>query len=176
MRDAGFTDLSPVSRNRSRLPARAGTLRLVFTFCAMFAAAQFLLPLIGRTALNGGRVWPNDEVHSLWGSVLDERVLVVPALLTILTGAVGMLAAVWYLVSGGRAAAADAAYVSLVSLLVFGMFPWAIAGLDEDPSGILRTPGPGGYPLGWHWLVTPLAVVVIAVGIAVAVRGHRAAR
>ncbi len=175
-RDAGFTDLSPVSRNRSRLPRRAGSLRLVFTLCAMFAAAQFLVPLVARLALNGGRVWPTDQVHSLWGSVIDERVLSVPAWLTIATGAVGMVAAVSYLVAARRDAGPDAPYVSLVSVLVFGIFPWAIAALDEDPTGVIRTPGSDGYLIGWHWVLSPLALVVLLWGIVVSAQSSREAR
>lgn len=173
---AGFTDLSPVTRNRARLPGGLGRIRLVFTVCAMFAAAQFIVPLVARLALNGGRVWPTDDEHSLWGSVIDDRVLSVPAWLTVATGAVGMAAALVYLLRGRSAVGADAPYVSLVSLLLFGGFPWAIAALDADPTGIIRTPGPEGYPIGWHWVLTPLAAVVLIVGIVASVRSGAAAR
>jgi uncharacterized membrane protein len=175
-RHAGFTDLSPVTRNRTRLPRSAGRLRLVFTLCAMFGAAQLLVPVIARFALNGGRVWPTDDVHSLWGSAIDDPVLGVPAWVTIVTGAVGMAAALWYLGSRARDAGSDAPYVSLVSLLIFGGFPWAIAALDADPTGIIRTPGPDGYPIGWHWVLSPVALVVLVVGIIVSVRSSRDAR
>ncbi|KAA9085431.1 hypothetical protein [Microbacterium radiodurans] len=151
-------------------------MRLVFTLCAIFGAAQFLVPLIARVAFNGGRVWPTDEEHSLWGSVIGDRVLGVPAWLTIATGAVGMAAAVAYLIGSRRDAGADAPYVSLVSLLIFGGFPWAIAALNTDPTGIVRTPGPEGYPIGWHWVLSPVAAVVLAVGIVVSVRSRRNAR
>lgn len=173
-----FTDLPPLRRNRERLGNGGGTLRLVWILCAMFVAAQFLVPLIARVALNGGRVFPADEEGSLWGSVVADRVLAVPAWLTIATVAVGAIAAVWYLVTGA-AAAKDAAYVGLLSLLFFGGFPWAIATLDEDPSGVLHAPGDDGFPMGWHWIVSPLGILVLVVAIVVSAvhrqkKGHGA--
>lgn len=67
-------------------------------------------------------------------------------------------------------------YVSLVSLLIFGGFPWAIAALDTDPTRIVRTPGPEGYPIGWHWALSPVAAVVLAVGIVVSLQSRGNAR
>lgn len=174
-RHAGFTELSPITPDRTRLPPRAGRLRLVFTLCGIFGAGQFLVPVIARVAFNGGRVWPTDEGRFLWG-VIEGHVLGVPAWLTIATGDVGMVAAVAYLLGSRRDAGADTPYVSLVSLLIFGCFPWAIGALDTDPTGIVRTPGPEGYRIGWHWALSPVAAVVLAVGIVVSVQSRGNAR
>ncbi|GAA3919586.1 hypothetical protein [Microbacterium invictum] len=168
----GFTDIPPLRRNRRRLPGSAGVLRLVFVICAIFGAAQWIVPAGARLVLNAGQVYPSDEPFSLWDPIAEFPVMSVPAWLTVGTGLVGMGAALAYFAVRGRAAAADAAYVSLVSLLVFGLFPWAIAAFDVDPTGIVHTPGPDGYPIGWHWLATPLSLVVLIVGIVVFVRGR----
>ncbi len=161
----GFTDIPPLRRNRRRLP-------VVFVIAAIFAAAQWIVPAGARLVLNAGQVYPTDEPFSLWDPIAASAVMSVPAWLTIATGLIGMGAALAYFAVRGRAAAADAAYVSLVSLLVFGLFPWAIAAFDVDGTGIVHTPGPDGYPIGWHWLASPLSLVVLIVGIVVFVRGR----
>ncbi|MFV0405461.1 MAG: hypothetical protein ACK5LN_01350 [Propioniciclava sp.] len=169
-RYGGLTDVPALRLNRDRFGSRAGGLRLVFIICAMFSAAQFIVPLMLRLALNGGRVWPTDEVHVLWGQVAAYPVLSIPAWLTITSGLVGLAAASWYLFTPGAAVAADAAYVSLMSVLCFGILPWATAGLDPDPTGLIRPPGTTGYLVGWHWLGTPLSLILLGVGIINSVR------
>lgn len=171
---AGFSDISPLRRNRDRLPGSTGILRLIFIVCAMFAAAQWIVPIGVRLAFNGGRLYPSDEPFSLWDPVVPFPVMSVPAWLTILTCLVGLTAATTYLIVRGDQAGEDAVYVSMLSLAFFGFFPWGIAALDIDPTGVISTPDPDGYPIGWHWVLTPFAPVLLALGIVSTVRYNRA--
>jgi hypothetical protein len=175
-RGVGFTDISPLRLNRGRMPRVAGILRLVFIIAAILGAAQWIVPAGARLILNAGQLYPTDEASSVRGALVPFPAMSVPAWLTIATGLIGMAAAVAYLLVRGTAAGDDAPYVTVVSVLIFGLFPWAIAAFDVDPTGIISTPGPDGYPIGWHWLASPLAVVVLVVGIVTAVRASRARR
>lgn len=168
-----FTDVRPLRRNRKRLGDRAGLWRLIFIVAALLGAALWAVPVVARLALNGGRVYPTDEVHSLWGAVVDDLVLPVPAWLVIAVGLVGSVAGIVYLVLRDRVAGSDAPYVGILSVAFFGVFPWFIAMFDVDPTGIVSTPGDDGYPMGWHWLVSPAGFVVLVVAIAVSIRGRR---
>ncbi|WP_194410062.1 hypothetical protein [Microbacterium cremeum] len=175
-RGVGFTDISPLRLNRRRMPRTAGILRLVFVIAAILAAAQWIVPAGARLILNAGQLYPTDEASAVTDALVPFPAMSVPAWLTIATGLIGMAAAAAYLLVRGNAAGDDAAYVSLVSLMMFGLFPWAIAAFDADPTGIIWTPGPDGYPIGWHWLASPLALVVLVLGIVTAVRAGRARR
>ncbi|MGM1016124.1 MAG: hypothetical protein ACQEW8_01120 [Actinomycetota bacterium] len=155
-----FSTLQPFSLNRRRLSQPLGLLRLITLICCLAAALQLLLPAVTRLALNGGRVFYGDEQMSLWGAVLPWPVFHVPAWLTILTVAVGSIAGGLYLFLGGRRVSFDTAYIVTMGLLLFGVFPWAIAALGMDASGIISTPGEDGYPIGWHWISVPLVVLL----------------
>lgn len=117
--------------------------------------------MISRVALNGGRVYENDEYFSLWDQLLPWPVFSVPAWLTIGTVAVACIAAALYLYRGGSRVLADMPYVVIVTAGLCLVFPWIIAALNADPSGVLSTPGEDGYPIGWHWLSTPSVLLVL---------------
>ena len=175
-RGVGFTDISPLRLNRGRMSRAAGILRLIFIIAAILGAAQWIVPAGARLILNGGQLYPTDEASSVSDALVPFPAMSVPAWLTIATGLIGMAAAVAYLLVRGNAAGDDVAYVTLISVMMFGLLPWAIAAFDVDPTGIIHTPGPDGYPIGWHWLASPLALVVLVVGITTSVRAGRARR
>ncbi len=169
-----FTRRNPFSLHRGSLPPRLGVLRLIFMCAAAAGALQLLLPVFVRLALGGGRVFYGDDEHSLWGAALPWPILSIPAWLTVATALIGCVAGSAYLILGAADTADDIPYVTVLAVLFFGVFPWFIAALDTDPGGLISTPGAEGYPIGWHWLATPLVLLVIAGAIIGGVKAHRA--
>lgn len=155
-----FSSLQPFTLNRRQLRAPLGALRLIAVTACAAAALQFIVPMLTRLALNGGRIFYSDEYFTLWGSVLPWPVFHVPGWLTIATVAIGSIAGGAYLYLGGAQVGFDVPYIIVLSVLLLGLFPWAIACFGVDPTGILHTPGEDGFPVGWHWLATPLVLLV----------------
>lgn len=168
-----FTSLSPFSLNSRRLPGIRGVLRMVTMLATLATALQWIVPAGARIALNAGRIYYSGEPHSLWGEVLPWPVLSVPAWMTITTVTIACLAGGAYLALGGTALRADMPFVVVVVVVFNVLFPFFIACFEPDHTGAIRTPGPGGYPIGWHWLASPLVLLVIAGAIIGAVRTRR---
>lgn len=57
--------------------------------------------------------------------------------------------------------------------MLAGVLPMAISLFEPDPTGIIWTTGPDGYPIGWHWLVTPFIGVLPFSAIVAVVRVAR---
>lgn len=171
-----FSSLQPFTLNRGTLPRRLGVLRLIAMSASAVVALQWILPMVLRLAFNGGRVYQSDEIHSLWGPLVPFPVVSVPAWLTILSVAVACISAAAYFAIGSGRVAFDMPYVLAITVLMCGVFPWAIAGFDADPTGIVRTPGPDGYPVGWHWIATPLVLLPIAAAVVGSIAARRERR
>lgn len=168
-----FTSLNPFRLNRRQLPNGLAEIRLITMIAVMVTIAQWIIPVGARYALNGGRITYADETFALWGPVLPWPVLDVPAWLTITTGLIAIVGATTYFLRGGTHIAGDVYYVLIVTLLACGFVPWFIAALNTDPTGIIHTPGPDSYPIGWNWVISPLCVIPIVAAI---IAGRRAAR
>jgi hypothetical protein len=158
--------------NRSWLPFRLGVLRLIAILATIATLAQWIVPVGARYIFNGGRIYYSNEPSRLHESLLPWPVLSVPAWLTITTGLIAIGCASAYLLLGGLEIADDIAYMTFVPLLA-GYITIFIAAFEKDPTGIFWTPGPDGYPTGWHWIVAPFALVLITSGIIAAVRMKR---
>lgn len=167
-----FSSLHPFALNRGALPPVLGWLRLIAMTASAAVALQWILTMALRLALNAGRVYYSDETHSLWGEVLPFPVVSVPAWLTLTCVVVGCAAAGGYLALGAGRVRDDMPYTLVVTVLLCGAFPWAIAGFDADPSGVIFTPGPEGYPIGWHWAATPAVLLVIGGAVVGGVLGR----
>lgn len=153
-----FTSLQPFALHRDTLPAPLGLLRLIAVSACAGLALQWILPMLTRLTLNGGRVNYSDEVK--WDSVLTWPVFHVPGWLTIATIIIGSIAGGTYLLLGGSLVSFDVPYIIVLSILLLGLFPWAIACFEMDPTGVLRTPGEYSFPVAWHWVATPLVLLV----------------
>lgn len=158
--------------NRGSLPLRLGVLRLIAILATIATLAQWIVPAGARLILNCGRVYYSNECLSFGDSILPWPVLSVPAWLTIVTGLIAIGCASAYLLLGGLEIADDIAYMTFVPLLA-GYVTIFIAAFEKDPTGVIWTPGDAGYPIGWHWIVAPFTLVLIASGIIAAVRMKR---
>ncbi len=158
--------------NRSGLPRRIGILRLIAILATIVTLAQWIVPVGARYIFNGGRIYYPNEYFNLWGPILPWPVLSVPAWLTITTGLIAIGCASAYLLLGGLEIADDVAYMTLVPLLA-GYVTIFIAAFEKDSTGVIWTPGADGYPIGWHWIVAPFTIVLIASGIIASVRMKR---
>lgn len=168
-----FTSLNPFRVNRRLLPNGLAEIRLITMVAAIATLAQWVVPVGARYALNGGRIYYADDVFALWPAVLPWPVLDVPAWLTIVTGLVAIVGATVYFLRGGSLIAGDIYYVLIVTLLACAFVPWFIAALNTDPTGIIRTPEPDAYPIGWHWVISPLCIVPVVAAIVAARRAAR---
>lgn len=128
--------------------------------------------MIAREIFNGGRLYYSNEPRGLYESLLPWPVLSVPAWLTITTGLLAIGCATAYLLLGGPEIADDVWYMFFVPMLA-GFFPFFIAAFEPDPTGVIWTPGPDGYPIGWHWVVTPFILVLLVSAIVATVRMRR---
>ena len=169
-----FSSLNPFSLNPRALPRQLGVLRLVALLATFATALQWIVPAGARIILNAGRIYYSAEAHSLWGEVLPWPVLSVPAWLTMATVSIACLAGAAYLALGAEHVRADVPYVLGVVVGLNVLFPIFIAAFEPDPSGSFRTPGADGYLMGWHWLASPLALLVVAGAVVGAVRARRA--
>lgn len=160
-----FTGLNPFRLNRGRLPDGLGAIRFVTMFAVVTTLAQWIVPVGARYALNGGRIYYSNDTLALWPPLLPWPVLDVPAWLTIGTGLIAVGGATVYFLRGGTRIEGDIYLVLIVTLLACGFLPWFIAMLNSDPTGVIRTPGPNGYPMGWHWVLSPLCVVPLVAAI-----------
>lgn len=134
--------------------------------------AQWVVPVGARYIFNGGRIFYSNKPDRLWESLLPWPVLSVPAWLTIVTGVLAIGCASAYLLLGGLEIAEDIPYMSMVPLLA-GFVPIFIAAFEKDATGIFRTPGPDGYPIGWHWVVAPFTIVLVVAAIIAPMRMRR---
>lgn len=160
-----FSSLRPFTLNQRALPRDLGVLRLVALSATAFVALQWIATMLSRVVFNGGRVYESDETFSLWPSIMPWPVFSVLAWLTIVSVSIGCLAAAAYLYRGGPLVRKDMPYVVVVTAGLCGGFPWLIATFNSDPTGIILTPGENGYPIGWHWIATPLALFVVLAAI-----------
>lgn len=167
-----FLSISSLWLNRGWLPFRLGVLRLIALLATIATIAQWIIPMIAREIFNGGRLYYSNEPRGLYESLLPWPVLSVPAWLTITTGLLAIGCATAYLLLGGPEIADDVWYMFFVPMLA-GFFPFFIAAFEPDPTGVIWTPGPDGYPIGWHWVVTPFILVLLVSAIVATVRMRR---
>jgi len=167
-----FSRLPVFGLNRRRLPLRLGILRVVALLATIVTLAQWIVPVGARYIFNGGRIYYSNDYFNLWEPLLPWPVLSVPAWLTISTGLLAIGCASAYLLLGGFEIVDDIAFMTFVPLLA-GYMPIFIAAFEKDPTGAIRTPGPDGYPIGWHWLVAPFTIVLIVSAIIASVRMKR---
>ncbi|MGX1695227.1 hypothetical protein ACWIBQ_07610 [Microbacterium keratanolyticum] len=156
-----FSSLHPLRTNARALPRTLGVLRLVAMVATIATALQWIVPAGARLIFNAGRVYYSNEPFSLWGEVLPWPVLSVPAWMTISTVTIACVAAFLYLLLGGTQVRKDVPFTVIVVGGFAVLFPLAIATFDPDPTGVISTPGPDGYPIGWHWLASPLSLLVV---------------
>lgn len=168
-----FSTLPNFGLNRNWLPLRLGVLRLIAVLATIATIAQWIVPVVVRLIFSGGRIYYPNEYFSLWEPVLQWPVLSVPAWLTITTGLIAIGSASTYLLLGGLEIADDIPFLTLTPFFACAGFPIFIAAFEMDPTGIFSTPGPDGYPIGWHWIVSPFAFVVLISGIIAATRMKR---
>ncbi|MBO9625948.1 MAG: hypothetical protein J7484_06205 [Microbacterium sp.] len=167
-----FSTLPNFGLNRSGLPLRLGVLRLIAVIATLATFAQWILPVIARGVFNGGRIYYSNAPSSLYDSLLPWPVLSIPAWLTITTGLLAIGCASAYLLLGGLEISSDISFMFFATSLA-GVFPIFIAAFEKDTTGVIWTPGPDGYPIGWHWVVAPFLVVLLASTIIAAVRMRR---
>jgi hypothetical protein len=167
-----FSRLPIFGLNSGWLPFRLGVLRLVALLATIVTLAQWIIPVFARGIFNGGRIYYSNEPSKLYESLLPWPVLSVPAWLTILTGMIAIGCASAYLLLGGLEIADDIAYMTFVPLLA-GYVTIFIAAFEKDPTGVIWTPGPDGYPIGWHWIVAPFTIVLIVSAIIAGIRMKR---
>lgn len=167
-----FSTMPVFGLNRGGLPLRLGVLRLIAVLATIVTLAQWIVPVGARYIFNGGRIYYSNEPSRLSESLLPWPVLSVPAWLTITTGLIAIGCASAYLLLGGLEIADDVAYMTLVPLLA-GYVTIFIAAFEKDSTGAIWTPGADGYPIGWHWIVAPFTIVLIASGIIASARMKR---
>lgn len=155
------------------MPPRLGVLRLIAVLATIATIAQWIVPVGARYIFNGGRIYFPNDYFSLWGPVLPWPVLSVPPWLTIVTGLIAIGCASAYLLLGGLEISDDIPFLTLMPFFACVGFPIFIAAFEKDPTGVIWTPGPEGYPIGWHWIVSPFAFVVLISGIIAATRMKR---
>lgn len=146
---------------------------MIAMLATLATALQWIVPAGARIALNAGRIYYSGEPHSLWGEVLPWPVLSVPAWMTITTVTIACVAGGAYLALGGATLRADLPFFLVVVVGFNVVFPLFIASFEPDPTGAITTADPGGYPIGWHWLASPLVLLVVAGAIIGAARTHR---
>ena len=168
-----FTSLNPFRVNRRLLPDGLAEIRLITMIAVIVTLAQWIIPVGARYAFNGGRIYYSNDTFALWDPLLPWPVLDVPAWLTISTGVIAITGATVYFLRGGMHIAGDIFYLLIVMLLACGYVPWYIAMLNMDPSGVIHTPGDDGYPMGWHWVISPLCVIPFIAAIIAALRVTR---
>ncbi|WP_336645005.1 hypothetical protein [Microbacterium sp. USHLN186] len=167
-----FSTLPNFGLNRSGLPTRLGVLRLVAVLATLATFGQWIVPVVARGIFNGGRIYYSNEPSKLYDSLLPWPVLSVPAWLTIVTGLLAIGSACAYLLLGGLEISSDISFMFFATSLA-GVFPIFIAAFEKDPTGVIRTPGADGYPIGWHWVVTPFLLVLLVVTLVAAARMKR---
>lgn len=168
-----FSTLPNFGLNRNWLPLRLGILRLIAILATIATLAQWFVPVGARLIVNCGRVYYSNECLSLGWSLFPWPVLSVPAWLTITTGLIAIGSASAYLLLGGLEIADDIPFLTLTPFFACAGFPIFIAAFEMDPTGIFSTPGPDGYPIGWHWIVSPFAFIVLISGIIAGMRMKR---
>ena len=161
-----FSTFSNFRLNRGGLSDRLGLLRFIGAMASLAMALQWIVPVGARYIFNGGRIYYSNAPERMWPELLPWPVFSIPAWLTILTGALAIACAAAYLFSGGLEIANDIPFMGLVPMLFCAFFPWQIAALDMDPTGVVRTPGPEGYPMGWHWVISPFSLIMVVAMIA----------
>ena len=174
MRRMALAAVRPFSLHRDRLSHPLGLLRLIFMCAAALSALLFFSTVFGRLALNGGRVFYSDEVHSLWPAVLPWPAISIPAWLMVALALIGCVSAGIYLLTGGLEVRDDIPYIVTVSVIVFAILTPVMSIFDPDPSGVAPFNAP--HPIGWHWLAGPLVLLVIVSAIICAVRTRHAER
>ncbi|WP_067194748.1 hypothetical protein [Microbacterium sp. XT11] len=147
-------------------------LRLIAVLATLATFAQWIVPVVARGIFNGGRIYYSNEPSSLYESLLPWPVLSVPAWLTITTGLLAIGCASAYLLTGGLEISSDISFMFFSTSLA-GVFAFFIAAFEKDPTGVIRTPGDDGYPIGWHWVVTPFLLVLLVSTLIAATRMRR---
>jgi len=136
-------------------------------------ALQWIVPVGARYIFNGGRIYYSNDPDRMWPSLLPWPVFSIPAWLTILTGVLAIGCTTLYLLRGGLEITNDLPFMSIVPAGFTAMMPIFIAALDKDPTGLLHTPGADGYPIGWHWLISPFSLIAIVAAIIAPFRMRR---
>ncbi|MBN7793658.1 hypothetical protein ACLD0U_00565 [Microbacterium sp. 2216-1] len=167
-----FSTLPNFGLNRKELPLRLGVLRLVAVLSTLATIAQWIIPVVARGIFNGGRIYYSNEPSKLYDSLLPWPVLSVPAWLTITTGLLAIGCACAYLLLGGLEISSDVSFMFFAPSLA-GVFAIFIAAFEMDPTGVIWTPGPDGYPIGWHWVVAPFVLLLLAATLVSAARMKR---
>ncbi|QMU97088.1 hypothetical protein FVO59_07505 [Microbacterium esteraromaticum] len=167
-----FSTLPNFGLNRGGLPLRLGVLRLIAVLATLATFAQWIVPVVARGIFNAGRIYYSNEPSKLYESLLPWPVLSVPAWLTITTGLLAIGCACAYLLLGGLEISSDISFMFFAPSLA-GVFPIFIAAFEKDPTGVIRTPGPDGYPIGWHWVVAPFILVLLVATLVATARMRR---
>lgn len=168
-----FSTIPNFGLNRSALPLHLGVLRLLAVLATLATIAQYLVPVGARYIFNGGRISYSNEPDRLSESLLPWPVLSVPAWLTITTGLIAIVCASAYLLLGGYEISDDIPFMTMTPFFACAGFPFLISTFEPDTTGIIWTPEPGSYPIGWHWIISPFAVIILISGIIAATRMKR---